>query len=267
MSVYGSRRVDARADPAPADRQHRTGGGVAARHPGSGEPEGAGGGRTGEGAVLRQEPVRVGAGRAGREHEALRGEGHVPLQGAQFAVVQDGGGTAEDEVDVALDVAVAEVLPGEDGQVRRVRVEGVLVAQEAAVVEGAAVARDLDGDGLGSGDGGIRGAQPVVGEGEVAGGEAVGLEGDGRAARRAVGAAARLRGRRPRCPARSRCRRPGRSRRAGSGTGATAGRGPARGTFRRRARSRRPSGCSRRRRPGGCGGRPGRPGRRTGSGG
>src|SRR5207302_3723212 len=49
---------------------------------------------------------------------------------------------------------------------------------------------DLDGDGLGAGDVGVVGAQPVVGEGDPAGGEAGGLDGRGGGSGGAVRAAA-----------------------------------------------------------------------------
>ena len=66
--------------------------------------------------------------------------------------------------------------------------EGVLVGEEADVVEVRAVAGGVGGHRLGAGDLRVVGAQPVVGEGEVADGEAGrgGREGGG--ARRAVGA-------------------------------------------------------------------------------
>ncbi len=53
-----------------------------------------------------------------------------------MAALEDGGGPPEDEVDVALEVAVAVVLAVEGGQGRRVREQGVLVCQQADVVKG-----------------------------------------------------------------------------------------------------------------------------------
>ena len=102
------------------------------------------------------------------------------------------GGTAEDEVDVAFDVTVPVVLPGEGGQAEGVGVQRVLMAEEAARLEGGTVAHDLHGDGLRRGDLRVVGAQPVVGERHVRRPEPVGLDRGGGAAARPVRAAAGL---------------------------------------------------------------------------
>ena len=60
--------------------------------------------------------------------------GDVPLVAAvDLAAVEDGGGVAEYEVDVAFDVAIAIVLPAPRG------VDRVLPADEAAAAESGAV--------------------------------------------------------------------------------------------------------------------------------
>ena len=62
--------------------------------------------------------------------------------GVELGVVEDGGGVAEDEVDAAFDVGVEVVLAAVVGE------EGVLMTEEAAVLEDGAVAAIYDGDGL-----------------------------------------------------------------------------------------------------------------------
>ena len=99
-------------------------------------------------------------------------EGHVSLQGrgggeislvlaADFAVIENGRGFSEDEIDVAFDIAVVEIIAavavGEDR---------VLPAEEPAIVERDSVAGDFDGQGLA-----VR-AEGVL-EGDVLGGEII----------------------------------------------------------------------------------------------
>lgn len=85
-----------------------------------------------------------------------------------FGAVEDGGGVAEDEVDAAFDVGVEVVLAAVVGE------EGVLVAEEAAVLEDGAVGADGGGDGPAGVAGGVL-------EGDVVGLErgAVDLDGFG----------------------------------------------------------------------------------------
>jgi hypothetical protein len=80
-----------------------------------------------------------------------------------LVVVEDGGGVAEDEVDAAFDVGVDVVLAAEVGE------EGVLVAEEAAVLEDGAVGAHGGGDGLAGVAGGVL-------EGEVVGLEVVAVD-------------------------------------------------------------------------------------------
>ncbi len=71
-----------------------------------------------------------------------------------LAAVEDGFGIAEDKVDVALDVAVGEVLAGgvaDAGFAGRMAdagagVEGVLIAEKTDVAEDFAVASEEQGD-------------------------------------------------------------------------------------------------------------------------
>ena len=79
--------------------------------------------------------------------------------GVEFGVIEDGGGVAEDEVDAAFDVGVDVVLAAMVGE------EGVLMAEEAAVLEDAAVGAVGYGYGLAGVAGGVF-------EGEVVGFEA-----------------------------------------------------------------------------------------------
>ncbi|KAH0470260.1 hypothetical protein IEQ34_001818 [Dendrobium chrysotoxum] len=84
----------------------------------------------------------------------------VGFAGVKIAVLEEGGGVAEDEVDGAVDVAVAvELAEGVD-------VESVLVADEAAAVEGGEVGTAAESDGL------VFGWAGGVFDGEVAGDEA-----------------------------------------------------------------------------------------------
>ncbi len=78
-------------------------------------------------------------------------------------MVEDGGGVAEDVVDAAGDEAVEVVLAAEVGE------EGVLMAEEADVLEDGAVGADGGGDGLAGVAGGVF-------EGEVVGFEAVAVD-------------------------------------------------------------------------------------------
>ena len=86
--------------------------------------------------------------------------------GVEFGVVEDGGGVAEDEVDAAFDVGVEVVLAAVVGE------EGVLMAEEAAVLEDGAVAAIGDGYGL-------AGIACGVFEGDVVGFEAGAVDFDG----------------------------------------------------------------------------------------
>ncbi len=95
----------------------------------------------------------------------LRGE-VAGAVGVEFGVVEDGGGVAEDEVDAAFDVGVDVVLAAVVGE------EGVLMAEEAAVFEDAAVAAVGYGDGLAGVAGGVL-------EGDVVGLEAGAVDLDG----------------------------------------------------------------------------------------
>ena len=69
--------------------------------------------------------------------------------GMEFGAIEDGGGVAEDIVDAAFDVGVNIILAAVVGE------EGVLVAEEAAVFEDAAVAAVGYGDGLAGVAGGV----------------------------------------------------------------------------------------------------------------
>lgn len=81
--------------------------------------------------------------------------------GVEVAVLEDDGGVAEDEVDGAVDVAVAvELAEGVD-------VEGVLVSDKAAVVEGGEVGAAAEGHGL------VLAGPGVVLEGDASGYESV----------------------------------------------------------------------------------------------
>ena len=95
----------------------------------------------------------------------LRGE-VAGAVGVEFGVVEDGGGVAEDEVDAAFDVGVDVVLAAVVGE------ERVLMAEEAAVLEDAAVAAVGYGDGLAGVAGGVL-------EGDVVGLEAGAVDLDG----------------------------------------------------------------------------------------
>src|SRR3981189_2020943 len=79
--------------------------------------------------------------------------------GVELGTVEDGGGVAEDEVDAAFDVGVDVILAAVVGE------ERVLVAEEAAVFEDAAVGAVGYGDSL-------AGVSRGVFEGEVVGFEA-----------------------------------------------------------------------------------------------
>ena len=83
-----------------------------------------------------------------------------------LGVVEDGCGVAEDEVDSAFDVGVDVVLAAVVGE------EGVLVAEEAAVLEDGAVGADSSGYGLAGVAGGVL-------EGDVVGLEAGSVDLDG----------------------------------------------------------------------------------------
>ena len=78
----------------------------------------------------------------------LRGE-IAGAVGVDLGAVEDGSGVAEDEVDSTFDVGVEVVLAAVVGE------EGVLMAEEAAVLEDGAVGADSDGDGLTSVSGGV----------------------------------------------------------------------------------------------------------------
>ena len=95
----------------------------------------------------------------------LRGE-VAGAVGVELGVVEDGGGVAEDEVDAAFDVGVDVVLAAVVGE------EGVLMAEEAAVLEDAAVAAIGYGYGLAGVAGGVF-------EGDVVGFEAGAVDLDG----------------------------------------------------------------------------------------
>ncbi len=84
----------------------------------------------------------------------------------ELGVVEDGLGVAEDEVDGAFDVGVEVVLAAVVGE------EGVLVAEDAAVLEDGAVGADGDGDGLTGVAGGVL-------KGQVVGLEAGSVDADG----------------------------------------------------------------------------------------
>ncbi|KPC74280.1 hypothetical protein ADL26_11505, partial [Thermoactinomyces vulgaris] len=129
----------------------------------------------GQGALVEQHPVRVGDLGARRDDVAVVGGG-AARERVDGAPVEHGGAAPEDEVDVAFDVAVPVVLARRHGHRRAVRVQRVLVAEEAAVVERRAVAAHAAGDGLGAAHAGVVGAEPVVREGDGAGGEAGAVE-------------------------------------------------------------------------------------------
>ena len=78
----------------------------------------------------------------------LRGD-EAGAVGMELVVVEDGGGIAEDVVDATLDVGVDVVLAAVVGE------ERVLVAEEAAMLEDAAVAAVGDSDGLAGVAGGV----------------------------------------------------------------------------------------------------------------
>src|ERR1700733_11791867 len=95
-------------------------------------------------------------------------------------MVKDGFAIAEDEVDIALDIAMGKVLAGGGAglavgsAVAAAGVERVLVAEEANVAEDGLVGSDQHGQRLRTDrDLGVGGV-PVVGEGEVLGAEVVG---------------------------------------------------------------------------------------------
>ena len=112
---------------------------------------------TGDAAVEDDVAGGLGGGGAGVSGEVA---GAV---GMEFGAVEDGGGVAEDEVDAALDVGVDVVLAAVVGE------EGVLVAEEAAVLEDGTVGADGGGDGL-------AGIVCCVLKGEVVGLEAVAVD-------------------------------------------------------------------------------------------
>ena len=101
---------------------------------------------------------------------------------ADLAAVEERAGVAEDEIHVAFDVAVREILAAAVG------VEGVLVAEEADVAEDGAVAGDLDCDGLRT-FGKRTVARVAVFKGEVLGIEIVAGDGGGGGERGAAGGA------------------------------------------------------------------------------
>ena len=86
--------------------------------------------------------------------------------GVDLGAIEDGGGVAEDEVDTAFDIGVDIVLAAVVGKQR------VLVSEEAAVFEDAAVGAVGYGDGLAGVAGGIL-------EGDVVGFEAGAVDLDG----------------------------------------------------------------------------------------
>src|SRR5947209_13297737 len=134
--------------------------------------------RTPRSAQVGSDRRRLARDTAVREDEAERlafgsgGGGDVAVSEAVYvAALEEGGCAAEDEVHVARDVAVLEVLPPAVEQNR------VLPAEEAAVAERDAVAVNAQGERLPDGAGGVL-------EGEVLGGEVVGVNvGRGRAER------------------------------------------------------------------------------------
>src|SRR3979490_1474787 len=100
----------------------------------------------------------------------------------KLGVVEDGGGVAEDEVDAAFDVGVDVILAAVVGE------EGVLVAEEAAVFEDAAVGAVGYGDGVVGVAGGVfegdvvgfeAGAVDLYGFGEEGAAGGLGVEGVG----------------------------------------------------------------------------------------
>ena len=95
----------------------------------------------------------------------LRGD-EAGAVGVELVAIEDGGGVAEDVVDAAFDVGVDVVLAAVVGE------ERVLMAEEAAVLEDAAVAAVGDGDGLAGVAGGVL-------EGDVVGLEAGAVDLDG----------------------------------------------------------------------------------------
>src|ERR1017187_7514994 len=87
-----------------------------------------------------------------------------------FAVFENRLAISEDEIHVALDVAVRKKLPALG------RVYGILVAQEPHVAEDRAVGGDVDREGLRALRQLRMGGVEVVGEGQVLRGEAGGLD-------------------------------------------------------------------------------------------
>lgn len=122
----------------------------------------------GEAAIEKDEAEWLFFGRAGGGDVAIC----FRMDGAVF---EDGGAGRVDEVAMALDVAVAEVVAARGVSVG-IRAQGVLPAEETAVVEGAAVATQVTGQGLHAGF--ERGG---VFEGEIVAGDIAGIDEHGAA--------------------------------------------------------------------------------------
>src|SRR5262249_42600716 len=87
--------------------------------------------------------------------------------------------TAEDEVHVAVDLGVVDVLAKVGGRAGVPGQQRVLVAVEDVVAVGLPVAFHGDGHRLGTGHAGVGGLVEGVGEGDVLRGEVAGLHVDG----------------------------------------------------------------------------------------
>src|SRR6202050_3989166 len=120
------------------------------RTPGTAEKDGAGdGGIGGELAVVKEKAgvlLGIVLGLRGEVAAGVRG-------GVNLAVLEDGFAVAEDEVDVAGDVAIGEVLARGDAILRvvaavRAEIDRVLIAEQAVVVEDGAVAGDENRESL-----------------------------------------------------------------------------------------------------------------------
>jgi len=104
------------------------------------------------GTHLRVQPHDGGVGAPGSAEIDARSA----LLGGEAAVVEVGDGVAEDEIDVAFDIALGEILARGDAgafigfAAFAVGVERILVAEEADAAEDGAIAHEFEGEGLGA---------------------------------------------------------------------------------------------------------------------
>jgi len=143
--------------------------------PGSSEPDVRNARRSGQSAVVEDKAAVLAGivlGLGGEKAFCVR-------RAVNFTMIKDGFAVAEDEVDVALDVAVGKVLPGGDAglaigsAVATAGVESVLIAEEANIAEDGLIGRDQNGQRLRADGDLLMSGIPVVGEGEVLGAEVV----------------------------------------------------------------------------------------------